>query len=114
MKRRPIIPQAEFGFAGDSFALVAEKAQPVSAPTIMAEMTDAERENVRQQSKETTPTDPIFGAVAKEAARHQLGAKVCACGCGDAIAAEVETTPGLAPGSYWSTPMRKALATMQK
>lgn len=97
MKRQPKVPQFEFGFSGDSFALVGERSAAKSdAPTILAEMTDAEREAARTQAK-TKQT--FIGELSREM---------------DAEPSEVERTPGLAPGSYWSNPMAKALATMQR
>lgn len=55
--RRQPIPQDEFGFAVDVFSLEAERARqsPPSAPTIMAELPEPERERIREQSRANMP-----------------------------------------------------------
>lgn len=60
--RKPIIPQAEFGFTSESFNL-AGQSQSASAdpkPKILAEMTESEREALQERSK--APEGHIFAA----------------------------------------------------
>lgn len=142
MKRQPI-PQAEFGFTSETFNL-GQQSTPVTAtgPKIMAEMTDAEREQVRERSRrietrhericrerrEHLLAEKQFGPIRGEnetpeelAAREADAlAKLAASNAekireqykGWKIAEAETTTPGIAPGSYWTKQaMRKAIAT---
>lgn len=127
MKRS--IPQFELAFSDEPFALVTEEqAPPVAGPMILAEMTTEEREKVREQSRHSDPHKLYVRSL------HDAMAS-CSCGRWNYRAAgavsrnhieaehrnhkaqfaesETESTPGLASGSYWSSPMAKALSTMQ-
>lgn len=114
MKRQPI-PQFEFGFSDEPFALVPEKQSAPAAPVILAEMTPEERERMRERStgpcqEEIEMTREIEQKRIADGSRSErIRQNRAAMDCEHLD----ETTPGLREGSYWSAPMVKALATMQ-
>lgn len=90
MKPSPI-PQFELSFADEPFALVAQaiEGKPV-APVILAEMTAEERERFREGRDTPKAEKRLYGVMA-EAAKVDFEAL-----------ADVQTVPGLAPGSFWT------------
>lgn len=113
--------QHEFFFASEVFNMAGEAAKAeTAAPTIMAEMTEAEREQVRLTSKEREIREVCPGyregaPIASEFKPMRESVEAVAGGglTFDGEQSHEEHTPGLAPGSYWTVQaMRKAIATL--
>jgi hypothetical protein len=117
--RRQPIPQFELPFASEPMALVRETA--IDGQRVMAEREQSEADRKASEARQTT----IYGATwmkvreragsVMQATSERVNSPVSESSRkagGPTNSNNVDTMPGLAPGSSWS--MAKALATMQR